>query len=168
MEVLKNKQKSGFTLIELLVVIGIIAILAAAVIIAVNPARQFGQARNTQRRTDVLAILNAVHQNAVDNRGNFDFAGCETEQIPATAQPIARDDGDPLTDEYDICDCIVPTYVSLLPLDPTDGSGDQDDCSAVPGYATGYEIVRDANGRITVSAPSASTENPSETIKVTR
>ena len=50
----------GFTLIEILVVIGIIAILAAIVIIAINPAKQFAQARNTQRTANVNAILNAI------------------------------------------------------------------------------------------------------------
>lgn len=65
----KLNQKNGFTLIELLVVIGIIAVLSTVVIIAINPARQFAQARNTQRWSNVNTILNAVGQKMADNRG---------------------------------------------------------------------------------------------------
>ena len=50
----------GFTLIEILVVIGMLAILTTVVLVAVNPLRQFAQARNSQRQSNVAAILNAV------------------------------------------------------------------------------------------------------------
>ena len=63
------KKYSGFTLIELLVVIGILGILLAIVLIAINPAAQFAQANNTARTNDVNTILNAVHQYAADHKG---------------------------------------------------------------------------------------------------
>jgi prepilin-type N-terminal cleavage/methylation domain-containing protein len=52
--------RKGFTLIELVVVIGILAVLLTIVLVAINPARQFKQANDTKRRSDVNAILNAV------------------------------------------------------------------------------------------------------------
>src|SRR5436190_16210773 len=65
------KNQKGFTLIELLVVIGILAVLLAITLIAINPARQFAQANNTRRRSDVLQILNAVHQYVASNSGQL-------------------------------------------------------------------------------------------------
>ena len=65
----KLSRNQGFTLIELLVVIGIITILAAVVLVAVNPARQFASARDTQRRADLYSITNAIYQYSVENNG---------------------------------------------------------------------------------------------------
>ncbi|MCB9803652.1 type II secretion system protein [Candidatus Nomurabacteria bacterium] len=57
-----QKTYEGFTLIEILVVVGLIAILAAVTIVAINPAKNFEQTRDAQRSADVTAILNAVTQ----------------------------------------------------------------------------------------------------------
>jgi len=65
------KNKRGFTLIELLVVIGILAILLAITLIAINPARQFGQANNTRRRSDILQVLNGIHQYVAETQGQL-------------------------------------------------------------------------------------------------
>ncbi|MFA6917824.1 MAG: type II secretion system protein [Candidatus Gracilibacteria bacterium] len=146
------RNKKGFTLIEVLLVIVIIAILAGIVIIAINPGRQISQANNTQRSSDVKAVLDAVHQYAIDNRG----------VMPATITdtPTIIGSGDT---QIDLCtDLLVPDYLAAMPFDPTATDAVYTDCTT---YNTGYQISVDANNRITVSAPSAELE---ETITITR
>jgi len=137
-KIAKNK---GFTLIEILVVIGIIALLAAIVIIAINPARQFAQARDSQRISNLNSILNAMGQRMADNKGVF--AGGTCNAVPTTATPILTTSGAGAGE----LGCLVPTYMSALPLDPVTGSGTN----------TGYEFYQDTNGRIHVIA---STQEP--------
>lgn len=50
----------GFTLIELLVVIALLGILAAAVLVAINPGKRMAQSRDAIRRQDVNNIANAL------------------------------------------------------------------------------------------------------------
>lgn len=66
-----NSQKlkvDGFTLVELLVVIGIIAVLFAVVLIAINPAKRFAETNNSRRTMDVRSILDAVITYTADTR----------------------------------------------------------------------------------------------------
>lgn len=139
-----QKVARGFTLIEVLVVIGIIAILAGVVLVAINPGRQFQQARDSQRTSNTAAILNAVGQYIVDHKGDLppDLSGSSTPK-----QDIS--DGG-----ADICTDLVPTYLPALPTDPASthkGAGLSDtDCGG--SYDTAYTIEKDANGRITVAA----------------
>src|SRR3989344_833643 len=64
----KAIKKTGFTLIELLLVIGIIGILAAIVIIAINPSAQLQDAKDAKRRSDLRAIADAVYQYLIDTK----------------------------------------------------------------------------------------------------
>ncbi len=156
-----SKRNSGFTLIELLVVIGILGILLAIVLIAINPARQFAQANNTARRSDVTTLLNAIHQYSADNKGKLP-TGIPVED-PATPASEAKEISKAGTD---ICALISPTYVASLPTDPKLNIAAVTDCT---DYVTGYTVVQDAAGRVTVAAPDAEAiGGASVTIAVTR
>lgn len=55
-----QKKFRGFTLIELLIVIAILGILAAAVLVAVNPAKRQNQAKDAQIKSDIGQIATAL------------------------------------------------------------------------------------------------------------
>jgi prepilin-type N-terminal cleavage/methylation domain-containing protein len=153
---MKKNHHKGFTLIEILVVIGIIAILAAVVLIAINPGRQFKLARDSQRTSNVNAILNAVGQNIAENRGQFKCSGTVT-AIPSTVTSLASTGG------FDIAPCLIPVFISSMPHDPSTIGAHY---TSNTDYTTGYTIIQDTNGRVTVSAPDTEIAEPD--ISVTR
>ncbi len=154
MKLFKNlkKNQKGFTLIELLVVIGILAVLLAITLIAINPARQFAQANDTKRSSDVNAILNAVNQYMADNKGALPtgISSC------TAAAPCTLTNNAAVTPGVDICATLVSDYLAALPVDPLTNNGTavtEANCAAST-YNTNYTIYQSAsNNRVTVSAP---------------
>lgn len=141
------RNSKGFTLVELIVVVGVLAILLAVVLVALNPARRFQETNDSRRRSDINAILNAVHSYIADNRGTLApglttsvqqigvGTGCSG-TVGACTIAVAQDNC------YDIA-TNVPNHLAENPLDPQNGTANE----------TGYTIVRNGTtGVVTVQA----------------
>lgn len=138
-------MKNGFTLIELLVVMGVISIMAALVLMAVNPGRQFMNARDTIRRTDIYALASALVQYQADNDGLLP----DQNNFPTTSTCIGN-----VPPCFNLGAFIVPLYLSQLPQDPLTGT---------PAH-TQYFVYQNTNRQIIVSA----TGEVTPTISTTR
>lgn len=144
------KKERGFAIV--LVALAIIAILAGIIFIAINPAKQLSDNRNSQRSADVTTILNAAHQYALDNNGALPNIPLHETEICATTANSCNQlvDLRALTDNA--------KYLTAIPKDPQ--------CSTVCSFSgTGYSIVKSADNHITVSAPAA---EQNEVIKASR
>lgn len=138
-----KKANKGFTLIEILIVIGLIAVLATIVLIAINPARQFAQARNTQRSSNINTILNGIGQYIADNKGVIPVdITTTTKNISSTATP-------------GLCAQLMPVYISALPVDPSGANNGSPITQCALPYDTLYTVLKDVDFRVTVCAPNA-------------
>ena len=131
-------RKRGFTLIELLIVIAIMAILAAVVLVAVNPARQMAQTRNAERAAEVNALLSAISQYQVDNEV---LPPC----ITATGDSCVGT-GPGCCDLAAVLTVPPYDYIAEIPIDPAAGCDAADTC---------YKVTKTISDRVTVSAPEA-------------
>lgn len=133
--------KIGFTLLKMLLVVAAISILAGIVVVAINPGKQLADSRNTQRRSDITTILNAVYQYSIDNNG-----------LPASITALAVDTPTAICQKTPPATCTglvdlgvlyaSEKYLTTIPADPRSATTD----------STRYLLSRTANNRITVSA----------------
>jgi prepilin-type N-terminal cleavage/methylation domain-containing protein len=159
--------KKGFTLIELLIVIAIIGILAAIVLVAVDPAKRLAQSRDARRAAEVNSILNAILNYTVDHVGTLPAsllnAASNTPLIIGTANSGCDDTracavsivNTSATTTAVSCanlgaDGLVDTYIASMPIDPrgthlTSGF-------VYSSAATGYYVEKSDGGRVTVGS----------------
>ena len=133
------RSECGFTVVQGLLAVGIVAVVVAIQIAAINPAKQLGDSRNSRRRADVAAILNAVYHYAVIGKHGLPIT------ITPTATEICKTGAvsclglvnlDVLTTQSDI------VYIPMDPLCP----------KVCNPNGVGYTVAKDANGRVTVAA----------------
>ena len=133
-----HKQK-GFTLLEILLVIAAIGILAAIVLVAINPNRQLAQARDTVRQSDINTIYKALEQyllatgsypSSVSTTPGY-ICNTGSEQVGGATNCSGRVDLREL----------VPTYIAAIPRD-----------TQATGTSSGYNVFINTNNRVAVSA----------------
>jgi prepilin-type N-terminal cleavage/methylation domain-containing protein len=156
----------AFTLVELIIVIAIIAVLAGAIFVAVDPARRLNEARNARRASDVATILDAVRKYQADNEG-VHYSDIDN---MSTGNPYGIGTGpcSKCTAVGGVSSCVDiedmgSNYLATVPFDPKGGDEDQ----------TLYYMIKESNGAIVVGACEPEGEGPggegdTPIIKVTR
>lgn len=145
-----NVRRRGFTLIELLIVIAVIAILAASLFVALNPAKRFQDARNSKRTQDAEAIVAGLKAYQVDNNGSYPAAvsaltvdtaytigtngaaGCNTGCSAKTTAAAC----------VDLAGLVTGGYIGSVPKDPSTGTD----------ALTDYYLIRNTTGTVEVGS----------------
>ncbi len=163
------KNKKAFTLVELIIVIAVIAILAGAIFVAIDPARRLHEARNARRSADISTILDGIKKYQADNSGTHyitvsnlavglwyligtDTGSCAAQCTTYTTQSVCVN-----------LSGIGSNYLAVIPKDPKDGTDAE----------TAYALKKDSNGAITVLVCESEGEGPGgsgtpPTISITR
>jgi prepilin-type N-terminal cleavage/methylation domain-containing protein len=126
-------QQQGFTLLEILLVVAAIGILAAIVIVAINPNRQLAQARDAERQNEVNTLYKSLEQYLIDNNSY-------PSSITNVLQDVCRDgqSGGCIDLETDL----VPTYLASIPEDPQ-----------ATGAGSGYYVaINPINNKVVVQS----------------
>lgn len=143
-----KQLRKGFTLVELIIVIAIIAILAAGIFVAIDPARRLNETRNSRRSADVATILDALVNYQADNGGTHyatvaaltagqfsvvgtNGVGCNTTCTAKTTQAACVN-----------LSALPQNYLGTVPMDPKTGTAANTD----------YYLSRGSNGTLTVGS----------------
>jgi len=143
-----RKHSRAFTLLEILLVVAAIGVLAAIVIVAINPQRQLGKVRDAERQSEVGTIKDGIEQYSIDSNGEYPSEieantykeVCDTEAVDPNNCP----------DNYVDLSGLVPEQLAAIPRGPQVSETNAD---------TGYEVSKDENGNIAVKASNTEVDN---------
>jgi len=141
-------QRRAFTLLEILLVVAAIGILAAIVIVAINPNEQLAKVRDSERQSEVNTLYDAIQQYNIDNNGQWPG---EVESMSANSAEEICADGVSDSSCINLTDDLSPEYVAAIPEDPQ-----------ADGTVSGYVVIKDDANRIKVEA--AQTEEKTQLI----
>ena len=156
-----HNHRSGFTLIELLLSIGLISILAAVIIVAINPLKQLSAAEDARRRNNASQLQKALAQYLVEYDvfpGNTDILEGVGNALPICRAGAAESGGCVNIDR------LVTSAGDFLPCLPRDGRETDSDRSGFSVYqeaglafVTALKVETVVAGRLTkvTLAPSA-------------
>jgi len=131
---------AALTLSKKIAIIAAAVILLFAIIIFINPSKKLAEMRNSSRRTDVIAIVNAAYQYNKDNNGKL------LELITETPETICNSSGVACNGSVDLSEMVAAKkYINAIPTDPKEKTPN----------SSGYRISKTASGRISVTAPNA-------------
>lgn len=160
----KMLNNRGVTLIGLIMVVLLIAILSAAVLIWIDPGAIVGNAEDSKREQDVLAIANAISEYVNDHKGALPVLG----SVTTDKKTLCFEQGGSTiscggSTEYCLRiadEDFYNKYLRELPIDP-DKTSNTD---------TGYYLQKDSNGFLVVGACSvtgSSAVTKTTSVKVT-
>lgn len=147
------RDQKGLTLFELTITITIIAILMLIVILAIDPGRQFREARNDKRWSQVYAISTGIYEYII-KQDKFPAGVDNIERQLGTANSGCNKGCGESETCLDLSQTLKP-YLLDIPKDPYFGSDER----------TLYTIVKNEDNVITIRACRA--ENNIE-IKISR
>lgn len=130
------RASKGFTLIELITVIAVVGVLLVGLLVIINPIVQFQKARDTQRRSALRDIRNALETYYNDNGSyptttdlwNSSDAGDTTATGVKGGAWIAG---------------LSTTYIDRLPQDPSGGTPNNTNAACTGGTKRAYRYRSD-------------------------
>lgn len=136
------QRNKGFTLVELLVVIAIIGILAAVVMLAINPVEMMKKGRDATRMSDLENIRKALDlslaDNAIDFNPSVNPTPCHAGAVCDSSSALQTCGGTGWITNLNLCN-----YLGALPLDPKNvaiGAVNSYYYFAVNATHSGYEV----------------------------
>lgn len=168
-----NKSTSrGFTLVELLIVVAIIAILATATFVALDPMKRFQDSRDARRWSDASELMHAIKVNQVDNGGDYIqtirdmnpgdvYMITEGSVTSGCSDENSHCDAEVTNDSYcvNLNELVAKGYLGKIPVSPN-GNG-----SWSPSL-TGYTLTASSSGALVITA--CESENAANGISITR
>lgn len=114
-KVITKQEANGFTLVELLIVIIVISILSGVVLTVVNPSAMRARARDSQRKSDLAKVQNALEAYYTDFRSYPISTGGNWINAGITGTSLAT--------------ALVTNYIDILPNDPSYAVNATNPCS---------------------------------------